>query len=714
MSSSSPSSQSAKIAQKARLQKIKLELLKAGQNELFEVHYNPPHFWNAHLEELFNEYHSSIEKEAFSTCPICKHKLFATKAPKEFTDPWWIYPQQCFRESEVCPHFEGLTFSILWSQSEPLGAPWVIPCGWGIPAVTEDLAQNDNFVLSVKTTHLNNGATLFWMGFYRKYPSIPLLTDFSALPILKYRAPLKGNKKGYWHQFVPLTIHSPLVWTNLFLENPTGELINYQQDKNTDFWLRKIQNWKSLSYSQPMKMFNNRMVTESGVASFSLGLRAAKSKGALFISQVPIFLPSNSINTFNIKELNRINTNENTKAQLVHPPFNENNNENDRLRSAPSQPIIQNLSTDEMRTLAELQTLWAILDPFQNEAVQEWIRLIKKMDPQDEGRLRPLWKESDLEEGWSLAADSSQMESLQAQAIETIYRDQSPLLVQVTPAILKLSSHLDLHKQSWGVFFISEHPIDEIHFQLRDLLYSQVKGQWIYFRFYEQSFLTFALSMLKGENLDYFYKKVAGWIFISPPLFLNQNSRPDTKLVLLTSSRTRNLTAIKSTANMITTNACRFPKILPHKIYEIAQQSYQLDLPRRIRDFIKEKTPEFSDLIHDTILDRWIRESIKQSYQWGIKKEPHIAKFFLWKIFITPTWCHLSPFIKILQQKVAEEIKIQNIENLLPQLKLEELPRSLSIESWDVELWNELRKANSPLANTDPQSFHPVLGSNPL
>jgi hypothetical protein len=108
-----------------------------------------------------------------------------------------------------------------------------------------------------------------------------------------------------------------------------------------------------------------------------------------------------------------------------------------------------------------------------------------------------------------------------------------------------------------------------------------------------------------------------------------------------------------------------------------------------------------------------VRESLRQAHQWGIRKEAHIIKYFLWKVLITPTWCHLPPFVRLLQQPVAEEVKIQNIENLFPQVKLAEIPRGLTIESWDPELWIQLRKHHSPLGNTDPEAFHPLLGERP-
>jgi hypothetical protein len=148
-------------------------------------------------------------------------------------------------------------------------------------------------------------------------------------------------------------------------------------------------------------------------------------------------------------------------------------------------------------------------------------------------------------------------------------------------------------------------------------------------------------------------------------------------------------------------------------IHETAQQVFQFDLPRRIKEFIKDRTPEFSELIPSPVMDRWVRESIRQAKQCGIKKEAHLIKFFLWKVLITPTWCHLAPFMRILQQPIAEEVKVQNIEGLFPQLRLSEIPRGLTIESWDAELWTELRKFHSPLGNADPEAFHPLLGDKP-
>jgi hypothetical protein len=80
---------------------------------------------------------------------------------------------------------------------------------------------------------------------------------------------------------------------------------------------------------------------------------------------------------------------------------------------------------------------------------------------------------------------------------------------------------------------------------------------------------------------------------------------------------------------------------------------------------------------------------------------------------ITPTWSHLPPFLKILQKPVIEELKVQQIEALFPQLKLAELPRLLSIRSWDPELWINLHQAHSPLALQDPSSAEGVLSENP-
>lgn len=651
------------------LLRLKQEILEACKDESFEVHHGPPSFWNDQLDSKLQQYLAQREQVSYTTCPICNHKLTGAKYSDDFNDPWWVYPQRSFNDAETCSHFEGLSFSILWNQSEPIAAPWLIPCGWGVPALSEALSHNDNLAMTIKTKSLDNGAIIFWIGFYRKYPGIPLFNDFWPIPSLKIRTTSKSTllNKGYWGGYAPLNIHTPIVWSKLYLEQSSGELKNYEVDKDADFWFRTIQHWQSLAYTQPMKMYQDRMVTESGVASFALGMKASRSKGALFISQTPIFYPSTT-----------------EKAPLsLHTATKQGSSQ---------QPIVQSISASQMKAFAQTHTLWAIADPFQNESVQEWIRLLKK---QETSTILPLWKESELKQGWQLTADATRPESLTSNALEQHFRDQVPMLMQITPEALELSFRYDLGKQAWGVFFISEFSEAEIHYQLRDMLFANLQNQWVYFRFYDVSFLTIALSMLNGTNLNYFYKTISAWILY------NVN---ESKYTLFTNSASREKYVVEE---------CSFPKFFPARIYEAAQRSYQMDLPRRMREFIKEKIPEFSELIPDVILDRWIRESIRQSYQWGIKKEAHITKVFLWKIFITPTWCHVSPFTKVLQQKTAEELKIQSIENLLPQLKLSELPRSLCIESWDSELWNELRKTNSPLVNTDPQAFHPILGDPP-
>jgi len=682
---------SSQLLQHGYIQKLKQELLASCKNVQFEVHHGPPPFWTTELDSKLIEYLTVSEKVNFSTCPICHHKLMGTKTPSDFHDPWWMYPQRSFNDAETCSHFEGLTFSILWNQSEPISAPWVIPCGWGVPALTEDLSQNDNLILTIKTQSLANGANIFWIGFYRKYPGIPLFNDFWPIPILKLRTSLKPSTqaRGYWSGYTPLNIHSPIVWSKLYLEQNSGELKNYEKDKDADYWLTKIQNWQALAYTQPMKMYFDKMVTEAGIASFALGMKASKTKGALFISQAPLFSPIRSIGT----PIHLVTASASTSASAdlarksrstfkssVEPTLN------------PIFPLLQSINTTQLEAIADTNTLWAIIDPFQNEATQEWIRLIKKLE---NNTIRLLWSESQLKQSWQLTADSSHPESLHSENIEMYYRDQSPVLVQISREALELSYRYSLANQAWGVFFISEFSEEEVHCQLRDILFTNIHNQWVYFRFYDANFLTYALSTLSGSILNSFYKNISAWIICT---------KQDGKYSMFTNSIQRIHYNVEE---------CSFPKSFPPKLYEIAQRSYHMDLPRRIREFMREKTPEFSDLIPDLILDRWIRESIRQSHQWGIRKEVHITKFFLWKVFITPTWCYVGPFMRILQQKTAEEVKIQNIESLLPQLKLAELPRSLSIESWDSELWDELRKVNSPLVNADPQAFHPMLGEQP-
>jgi len=680
------------------LDKLKQELLDSCKDQLFEVHHGPPPFWNEQLDSKLTEYLSVFPTENYSTCPVCSHKLTGAKCSSNFYDPWWMYPQRSFNDVEICSHFEGLTFSILWNQSEPISAPWLIPCGWGVPALTEELSHNDNLAVTIKTQSLSNGAIIFWMGFYRKYPGISLFNNFWSIPSLKLRSPPKPSPqtRGYWNTYQPLSTHSPIVWSKLYLEQNSGEHKSYENDRDADYWLNKIQNWQALAYTQPMKMYFNKMVTESGVASFALGMRASKTKGALFISQTPLFNPIRSTSTplhhYSTPASLGPSTENPALSALLNSSLNASTPQSSPITAAPILPILQTLTRTQLEAIAETNTLWAVIDPFQNESTQEWIRLIKNLDASS---LRLLWQDSNLKQNWQLAADYSQPDSLKADNTELHYRDQSPVLVQISPEALELSYRFNLENQAWGAFFISEYFIDELHCQLRDILFSNLQNQWIYFRFYDANFLTFALSTLQGKNLNYFFKNISAWIICN---------KHNGKYSMFTTSSQRAHYSIEE---------CSFPKSFPTRIYEAAQKSYQLDLPRRIREFIKEKAPEFADLIPEPILDRWIRESIRQSYQWGIRKEVHITKFFLWKIFITPTWCNIGPFIRILQQKNAEEIKIQHIENLLPQLKLAELPRSLSIESWDSELWNELRKVNSPLVNTDPQAFHPLLGEQP-
>lgn len=656
-------SAAAKIEQ---LEKLRQELLKSCEDSLFEVHHGPPSFWNSDLDSKLEDYLSSHSSCTYSTCPVCGHKIKAPQFSSDFNDPWWMYPQKAFSQSEACQHLEILTFSILWTHSEPLGPPWILPCGWGVPALSESLVQNDNLLVSVKTSQLPNGATIFWMGLYRHQAGLPIYSDFWPLPLLKTRSHIRPslNSRGYWGEFSTLTIHSPLVWSKLYLEQEDGSLHNYETKKDTGAWLQRLRAWSQFAYTQPMKMCNDRFVAESGFASFAIGMRSSRSRGAFFISQTPIFANYPTV----------------VKARPVEP-----------VRT-PSLPHVHKLSIEKMRELGSTDSLWAIIDPFQNEASQDWLRLIKK---NPDAIVIPLWSEAQFEASWHLTADSSHTTSINSTSLVEFYRDLSPLLVKITADILELSYRYPLGSQSWGAFFISHQPVDKIHSHLRKNLICNYQSHWVYFRFYETNFLTVALSVLHNSDLQYFYGPITGWIF---------RNRIDSDYTLFT-------TTDRDLSNLpLDTQVSNY---LPKSIHETAQRVFHFDLPRRIKEFIKDRTPEFSDLIPSPVIDRWIRESVRQANHWNIKKEAHQIKFFLWKVLITPAWCHLSPFVRILQQPVAEEVKIQNIENLFPQLRLSEIPRGLTIEAWDSELWVELRKFHSPLGNADPEAFHPSLGEKP-
>jgi hypothetical protein len=616
------------------------------------------------LDEKLEAYLAHQPQMVFSICPICGHKIKAPIYSDSFHDPWWIYPQKAFSGSHVCTHFELMTFSILWTHSEPQGAPWTIPCGWGGPALNESLNQNENLVISLKSHPLPNGATIFWIGLFRHQPNLPLLSDYWPLPVLKTSASIRPslNGRGYWGEYNPISIHSPVVWSRLFIDTGMESLISYETHKNTGAWLQRIRAWHHLSYTQPMKMLNERFVTESGLASFAIGMRSSRSKGALFISQTPVFKPLPTV----------------IEPDLPPPEDFE--------------PHLQSLTIEQMREFAHTDSLWALLDPFQNEAVQDWLRLIQKSG---ENLVVPLWRESQLGPGWLLTADSSFSASLKEDDLVNFYRDLSPMLVKVTPEILELSYRYSLGLQSWGTFFVSSRSQHEIHYFLRQHLVCNFQNNWVYFRFYETNFLSVALSTLRNRDLEYFFGPIDGWILRHPS---------ETHHTLYTSTTKHK--------DWRTRSGYKYDH-LPLKIHETAQKVFLIDQPRRVKEFIKERTPEFSNLIPEPVIDRWVRESLRQAHQWGIRKEAHIIKYFLWKVLITPTWCHLPPFVRLLQQPVAEEVKIQNIENLFPQVKLAEIPRGLTIESWDPELWIQLRKHHSPLGNTDPEAFHPLLGERP-
>lgn len=645
---------------------IRLELLNSFDGTLFEVHQGPPPFWNSHLDTKLEQYLFPLPATTYSTCPICRHKIEGPTYPEDFHDPWWMYPQRGFHEVATCSHFEVLTFSILWSHSEPMAAPWLIPCGWGVPAITEHLGQNENMAMSIKVTQLKNGATVFWMGFYRQQPGIPLQSDFWTLPVLKSRQSVQPslNSRGYWGEFLPINTHTPFIWSQLYLERQDGQLVSYDSQKDMESWVQKIRHWQQLAYNQPTKMYDSRFVTESGFASFAIGMRSTRTKGALFISQTPVLAAHSTPPAKNVQ----------------------------CSKSLICRPHLQTLSLEQMKDLAQTETLWALIDPFQNDAAQDWLRLIRQSSSH---RTLSLWSESDLGESWRLTADSSQISSLQQNDLVEFYRDLSPILVQVTPDIFEMSLRYSLGSQSWGAFFLSSHSVEHIHYFLRQRLVSHFQNHWIYFRFYEPNFLSTALSSLQNDDLRFFYGPIDGWLIRHPS---------EAKHTLFSNT--------SKGEQFFSADSYRL-SLLPRQVHETAQRVFQGELPRRIKEFIKDRTPEFAELIPLSVVDRWVRDSVRQANYWGIKKELHLIKFFLWKVLITPTWCHLTPFVKLLQQPVAEEVKIQSIENLFPQLRASEIPRGLAIESWDAELWTELRKFNSPLASADPEAFHPLLGERP-
>ena len=165
------------------------KLLQYCEDSFFEVHQGPPPFWNSSLDADLEVYLSQRPQFTYSICPICSHKLNGPEFPNDFDDPWWIYPQRGFNDQKPCSHLEIVSFSILWTHSEPLGAPWQIPCGWGVPALTDNLSQNDNLKMTIKASTLSNGATIFWIGLYNKKPNSPIQSDFWPLPILKAKTP---------------------------------------------------------------------------------------------------------------------------------------------------------------------------------------------------------------------------------------------------------------------------------------------------------------------------------------------------------------------------------------------------------------------------------------------------------------------------------------------------------------------------------------------
>ena len=330
---------------------LRQELLKACDNILFEVHQGPPPFWNGELDQKLEAYLAPQPRCSFSTCPICGHKLEATQAPPDFHDPWWLYPQKSFQDAKTCSHFELLTFSILWSHAEPMAPPWLIPCGWGVPALSESLSHDENLAVSIKTTSLGNGAIIFWMGLFRKQPGIPLASDFWSLPTLKTRAPIHPtlNSRGFWGEFSPISTQTPFIWSQIHFEQSDGRLINYEDQKSLENLAPKLRHWSLMTYNQPLKMYKDRFVSESGFASFAIGMRSTRTKGALFISQTPIVAGHFQAPPRPLKI-----------AQPKH-----------------SHPHFQGLSIQQMQDLAQTDTLWALIDPFQNETTQDWLRLIR-------------------------------------------------------------------------------------------------------------------------------------------------------------------------------------------------------------------------------------------------------------------------------------------------------------------------------------------------
>ncbi len=659
-------------------EKIQTEFQKMNANEIFEVHQNPPPFWNKKWDEELESELITQSKYNFSTCPICHHRLEAPIFSENFNDPWWLYPQKAFSHSHTCNHFQFLTFSILWTRSEPMASPWIIPCGWGVPAFTEEMKNDENLAITIKQTQLQNGATIFWIGFYQYQNEHTLQKyDYWSLPLLKSKSAIKPDKhsKGFWGEFSPLTINTPILWSKLYIENSKGNLENYETKKDTTHWAQRIKTWGHLAYSQPLKMYLNRFASESGLASFAIGMRSSKTRGALFISQTPIY--KSQYDNSNILNLNSLNDS-----------------------SIAAAPFLQILNSQQMKDLAQTDTLWAIVDPFQNEAIQDWLRLLKKMDSTS---ITPVWKETELEDGWKLTADSSYQQSLNQAELINYYRDLSPLIIKLSSEAIEASYNYNLGNQSWGGFFISSASVEEIHSFLRQLLVSYVQDQLVYFRFYETNFLSVALATLNNSSLNFFYGPISAWILRHPS---------ETHYTLYSNSNKGTNQSFHK-QNDLQLNLKPIPNVLPKHIHEAALRSFQMDLPRRILDFIKTNVADFFELIPEKILLRWIHITINQAAEYEIKKEPSLVKFFLWKSFITPTWCLLGPFTKILRQNVAEEMKIHNIENLLPKLSVSEIPRSLTLEAWDPDLWNELRQINSPLGNTDPSAFYQVLGEKP-
>lgn len=650
--------------------KLERELLDYCQSKDFEVHHGAPPFWNDHLDLKMEKYLQQLPQHTYCTCPHCGFQLKAPQVPEHFESAWWIYPQKAFTNVDVCPHFEALTFSILWTNSEPMGPPWTIPCGWGVPALNDLVAQSDNFSITVKPQQTSTGATIYWIGIFKEYPAFPSINDYWAIPILKSAVALKHslNSRGYWGEYQPLSIHSPVVWNRLYLESSDGKLTTYGDHKDTGLWLNRIRSWLHSSYTQPLKMQKHRFISESGLASFALGMRSSRLRGALFISQTPIFQiwPHESSNLQHQKE----------------PPMGQTLGAH-----------IQSVNLTTMRGFAETGALWILIDPFQNEMAQDWLRLIQKTT---DAELLPLWRESEIKNQWYLTADSSVSSSLSEDDLVNFYRDLSPLLINVNPKILELSLNYPLERISWGAFFLSSDAEETIHAFLRQKLVCYFQQQWIYFRFYEPHFLSLALSVLPPSEIDNFLGPITAWILTKPSEY---------NYTLYTSTERRSSFSLSKDFQRIS--------VLSPKLHEVAQKVFQFDQPYRLKSFIYEKTPDFAELVPEGVMNRWIRESVNEALHFNIAKEGNVIKYFLWKVLITPTWCHLPPFQKILHQNVAEEIKIQRIENLLPQLRLSELPRQLTIEAWDPQLWNQLKEIDSPLSQADPESFHPLLGEHP-